>query len=191
MRHLAMTGMVTASMIDLIRSGSDIRATPPSLRMSAGTRSRAITAQAPASCAMRACSGVTTSMITPPLSIWASPALTLNDPFTDLSPLRAPLPSVTFEILRRARDTSAGLRWCRRPVGQPARPRRRAAVAGSDAEPAHLPVVWGLEALEDQRSLGRVFVVGQQAVPVQPREHVHLLEHVQERRHRAPSQVGV
>src|SRR5216683_6995777 len=96
-----MTGMVTAAMIDLISSGSDIRATPPSLRMSAGTRSSAITAQAPASWAMRACSGVTTSMITPPLSIWASPALTLKDPFTDPFPLRDPLRSATNRILRR------------------------------------------------------------------------------------------
>jgi hypothetical protein len=44
--------------------------------MSAGTRSNAITAQAPASSAMRACSGVTTSMMTPPFSISASPRLT-------------------------------------------------------------------------------------------------------------------
>ena len=44
--------------------------------MSAGTRSRAITATAPAPSAMRACSGVTTSMITPPLSISAMPRLT-------------------------------------------------------------------------------------------------------------------
>src|SRR5437588_665332 len=36
MRHLAITGMVTASMIDLISAGSDIRATPPSRRLSAG-----------------------------------------------------------------------------------------------------------------------------------------------------------
>ena len=62
----------------MIIVGSDIRATPPSLRMSAGTRSSAITAQAPASSAIRACSGVTTSMITPPFSISARPVLTLN-----------------------------------------------------------------------------------------------------------------
>ena len=55
-----------------------MRATPPSRRMSAGTRSSAITAQAPASSAIRAWSGVTTSMITPPLSISANPALTRN-----------------------------------------------------------------------------------------------------------------
>ena len=77
-----MTGIVTASMIERIRVGSDIRATPPSLRMSAGTRSRAMTAHAPASWAIFACSAVTTSMITPPLSICASPALSLKEPLT-------------------------------------------------------------------------------------------------------------
>src|SRR5215203_5792235 len=70
--------MVTASWIPLMRIGSDIRATPPSRRMSAGTRSRAITAAAPASSAILACSALTTSMITPPLSISARPALTRN-----------------------------------------------------------------------------------------------------------------
>ena len=39
-----------------IRSGSLMRATPPSRRMSAGTRSSAMTATAPASSAIRACS---------------------------------------------------------------------------------------------------------------------------------------
>src|SRR3954471_7693771 len=58
--------------------GLAIRATPPAARMSAGTRSRAITAQAPASSAIRACSAVVTSMITPPLSISARPRLTRN-----------------------------------------------------------------------------------------------------------------
>src|SRR5713101_3326748 len=100
-RHFAMTGIVTDSMIERMSVGSDIRATPPSLRMSAGTRSSAITAQAPASWAIRACSGVTTSMITPPLSIWASPALTLKDPVTARLPLPDPLPSATIRILRR------------------------------------------------------------------------------------------
>src|SRR5438045_654295 len=61
-----------------IIAGSDIRATPPSRRISAGTRSSAITAAAPASSATLACSAVTTSMITPPLSISASPALTVK-----------------------------------------------------------------------------------------------------------------
>ena len=73
-----MTGIVTASWMPSIISGSDMRATPPSLRMSDGTRSSAITAAAPAASAIRACSGVTTSMITPPLSISARPALTRN-----------------------------------------------------------------------------------------------------------------
>ena len=70
-----MTGMLTAAMIASIIDGSLIRATPPAARMSAGTRSRAMTATAPASSAIFACSGVTTSMMTPPLSIWARPFL--------------------------------------------------------------------------------------------------------------------
>src|SRR3954470_11607042 len=78
MRALAMTGMVTASWMPRIISGSLMRATPPSRRMSAGTRSSAMTAEAPASSAIFACSALTTSMITPPLSISASPALTRN-----------------------------------------------------------------------------------------------------------------
>src|SRR2546428_13852478 len=78
MRALAMTGMVTASWMPRTIAGSDMRPTPPSRRMSAGTRSSAITAAAPASSAILACSGVTTSMTTPPLSISASPALTRN-----------------------------------------------------------------------------------------------------------------
>ena len=88
MRHLAMTGIETASWMPAIISGSLMRATPPSARMSAGMRSSAITAQAPASSAMRACSGVVTSMMTPPLSICASPVL------TRIVPVR-PLPSAT------------------------------------------------------------------------------------------------
>jgi hypothetical protein len=51
----AITGMVTAAMISLIIFGSDILATPPRALISAGTRSSAITATAPASSAMRAC----------------------------------------------------------------------------------------------------------------------------------------
>src|SRR4051794_12260818 len=72
-RALAITGIETASWIPLIIEGSDMRATPPSRRMSAGTRSSAITATAPASSAIFASSGVTTSMITPPFSISARP----------------------------------------------------------------------------------------------------------------------
>ena len=73
-------GIETALTIPSIMSGSLIRATPPCARMSAGTRSSAITATAPASSAILACSGVTTSMITPPLSISAMPRLTLAVP---------------------------------------------------------------------------------------------------------------
>ncbi len=77
MRALAMTGIETVSMIESIMSGSLIRLTPPWARMSAGTRSRAMTATAPASSAILACSAVvTTSMITPPLSMSAMPRLT-------------------------------------------------------------------------------------------------------------------
>src|SRR5689334_3820429 len=76
MRALAITGIETASMMPSIRSGSDMRATPPWERMSAGTRSSAITATAPASSAILACSALTTSMMTPPRSISASPRLT-------------------------------------------------------------------------------------------------------------------
>ncbi len=53
-----------------------MRATPPSLRMSEGTRSSAITAQAPAFSAIFACSALVTSMMTPPLSISARPTFT-------------------------------------------------------------------------------------------------------------------
>ncbi len=79
-RHFAITGIETASMMRVTTSGSAIRATPPSLRMSAGTRSSAITATAPASSAIFACSGVVTSMITPPLSISARPVLRVSVP---------------------------------------------------------------------------------------------------------------
>ena len=76
MRTFAMTGMLTIAWMPSIISGSLIRATPPSRRMSAGTRSRAMTAHAPESSAIFACSGVTTSMMTPPFSISARPRFT-------------------------------------------------------------------------------------------------------------------
>ena len=76
MRALAMTGMVTAALMASIISGSLMRATPPSRRMSAGTRSSAMTAHAPASSAILACSPVTTSMMTPPFNISARPRFT-------------------------------------------------------------------------------------------------------------------
>ena len=80
MRALAITGIETSAWMPSIMSGSLIRTTPPCARMSAGTRSRAMTATAPASSAMRACAGVTTSMITPPLSISAIPRFTVPVP---------------------------------------------------------------------------------------------------------------
>src|SRR5207244_832210 len=70
-RALAITGIETVFWISLIFVTEAIRATPPSLRISAGTRSSAITEAAPASSAIFACSAVVTSMITPPLSISA------------------------------------------------------------------------------------------------------------------------
>ena len=77
-----MTGMETVSMMPCTMSGSLIRDTPPWARMSAGTRSSAMTATAPASSAIFACSGVTTSMMTPPLSISAMPRLTRAVPIS-------------------------------------------------------------------------------------------------------------
>src|SRR3954454_10232636 len=89
-----MTGIETALMMPSIMSGSLMRETPPSARMSAGTRSSAITATAPASSAILACSTVTTSMITPPLSISAMPRLTRAVPISW---------SLTTSIVRRCR----------------------------------------------------------------------------------------
>ena len=88
-------------------------AAPPSERMSAGMRSSAMTATAPASSAMRACSGVTTSMITPPLSILAMPCFTLAVPVVVFF---APLPPPMFEavVLMCGRaDTWFAVRLCR------------------------------------------------------------------------------
>src|SRR4029077_6333453 len=73
MRHLAITGMETAAMISRIFLGEAMRATPPSARICAGTRSRAMTDTAPAFSAITACSALVTSMMTPPLSISARP----------------------------------------------------------------------------------------------------------------------
>ena len=55
-----------------------MRATPPSLRISAGTRSNAMTDVAPARSAITACSALTTSMMTPPFSISARPTFKRN-----------------------------------------------------------------------------------------------------------------
>src|SRR5580704_751123 len=75
MRHLAITGIETAPMISRMILGDAMRATPPSARICAGTRSRAMTATAPDFSAMVACAAVVTSMMTPPLSISARPVL--------------------------------------------------------------------------------------------------------------------
>src|SRR5437588_2536229 len=107
MRALAMTGIVTASWISRILSGSAIRATPPSRRMSAGTRSSAMTATAPASSAIRACSAVVTSMITPPFSISARPLLTRIVPIWLIKTILAALLQAAEDALqlsRRRRD---------------------------------------------------------------------------------------
>src|SRR2546425_16513 len=68
-----MTGIVTVCWISLIFFTGDIRATPPSLRMSAGTRSATMTETAPASSAIFAWSALVTSMMPRPLSISARP----------------------------------------------------------------------------------------------------------------------
>src|SRR3990172_8274784 len=78
MRTLAITGMLTVCWISRILSTADIRATPPCLRMSEGTRSSAMTATAPASSAILACSALVTSMMAPPFSISASPVLSFK-----------------------------------------------------------------------------------------------------------------
>src|SRR2546428_4922851 len=93
MRTLAITGIVTVAMISRIILIDAIRATPPSLRISDGTRSSAITAHAPAFSAIFACSAFVTSMITPPLSISASPTFTRHS-FDPL--LLLPLPFTFF-----------------------------------------------------------------------------------------------
>src|SRR5712691_1885746 len=93
MRTLAITGIVTVAMISRITLIDAIRATPPSLRISDGTRSSAITAHAPAFSAIFACSAFVTSMITPPLSISARPTFTRHS-FEPLLPL--PLPFSFF-----------------------------------------------------------------------------------------------
>ena len=73
-------------MISSTLVASAMRATPPSARMSAGTRSSAITAHAPASSAILAWSAVVTSMMTPPLSISARPDFTRKVPVSRSTP---------------------------------------------------------------------------------------------------------
>src|SRR3954471_13150435 len=120
MRHFAITGIVTASWISLTIAGSDMRATPPCARMSAGTRSSAITATAPASSAILACSALTTSMITPPLSISARPLLTRIVPVSCIASMLPP----GLVLVRRGSLlgllAGADVRAVRTQVGAPA-----------------------------------------------------------------------
>src|SRR6266403_4884718 len=104
-RTLAITGIVTVAMISRITLIDAMRATPPSLRMSEGTRSSAITAQAPAFSAIFACSALVTSMITPPFSISARPTFTRHSlepllplplPFTFLASISLLLSTLEF-----------------------------------------------------------------------------------------------
>src|SRR5450432_3079799 len=111
MRTLAITGMVTVAMISRITFIEAMRATPPSLRMSEGTRSSAITAQAPAFSAILACSAVVTSMMTPPFSISARPTFTRHS----LGPaFPLPLPFTFFESINCS-FSFAMLMTCGRP----------------------------------------------------------------------------
>ncbi|MNI84935.1 hypothetical protein D3C73_1418810 [compost metagenome] len=75
-----MTGIVTTFITSSTIVGSAIRATPPAARISEGTRSKAITAVAPAASAILACSAFITSMMTPPFCISAIPLLTRDVP---------------------------------------------------------------------------------------------------------------
>src|SRR5580700_1503883 len=93
MRAFAITGIDTVFMMSRMMLMEAIRATPPSLRISEGTRSSAITAQAPAFSAILACSALVTSIMTPPLSISAKPTFTRHS-FAELSAL--PLPFTFF-----------------------------------------------------------------------------------------------
>ena len=128
MRHLAMTGMETASWISRIFATGDIRATPPSRRMSDGTRSSAMTAAAPASSATFACSALTTSMMTPPLSISARPTLTRKA--SDVNGVREDEAAGSWALLSALSDLDEALP--RRRVARRGRP----ALALSDERPA-------------------------------------------------------
>ena len=63
--HLAITGMVTESIISSIIFMLAVRATPPAFLTSDGSLSKTITETAPASCAIKACSTFVTSITTP------------------------------------------------------------------------------------------------------------------------------
>src|SRR4029077_14523820 len=87
--------------ISLILVTGDMRATPPSFRISEGTLSSAITATAPASSAILACSALVTSMMTPPFSISASPTFSLGVPLSmSSSPFRVRIGSLRESCLQ-------------------------------------------------------------------------------------------
>src|SRR5437868_1375297 len=116
-RTLAITGIVTVFMISRITLIDAIRATPPSLRISEGTRSSAITAQAPAFSAIFACSALVTSMMTPPLSISARPTFTRHSfaglpfplPFTFFASIALLLSLITCKLAFRVSLNFVGL----------------------------------------------------------------------------------
>src|SRR5215510_7201913 len=189
MRHFAITGIVTASWISVIFSGSLIRATPPSLRMSAGTRSSAITAQAPASSAIRACSASVTSMITPPSSISARPLLARLVPISAIAKRLArrrkgkAVPDATLEVDRRHlevvrpdRDREEAVlraradapRVRRRTTAQPVQAGAAAAVDDvPDSVTGVEPLVAVVVARQDE--LDTVFLEKRNPAPLQPR----------------------
>src|SRR5262245_24990579 len=115
MRALAITGMVTAFWISWIFFTGDMRATPPSRRMSEGTRSSAITEAAPASSAILACSSLVTSMMTPPLSISARPMCLRS---ASLSPFSSSMPLPPWDRTARSdngHQLVVGTSWLRLP----------------------------------------------------------------------------
>ena len=118
-------------MMPSIMSGSLIRETPPWARMSAGTRSRAMTATAPASSAILACSALTTSMMTPPLSISAMPRLTRVVPVAGwVAAVAASADMAGLLQISTGRSAGIALRshasWCARR----SRPRSRRSASG-------------------------------------------------------------
>src|SRR5579875_594663 len=172
-------------MIDSIMSGSLIRATPPCARISAGTRSSAITATAPASSAILACSGVTTSMITPPLSISAMPRLTRAVPvcLSDSSeravaPLSAPDAASTVDTDKTSR---CGRAWLHASPGTapgasrpPAAAPRRRGLPGAGSRTGVCQLVVHLEELRLRRVARQPEHPGQRPPPGvdRPRGHV-------------------
>src|SRR6058998_1722806 len=107
-----------------------MRATPPSRRMSAGTRSSAITATAPAASAIFACAALTTSMITPPLSISARPLFTRIVPYSAMAGIlaaEAAIHGVDLVRFRRDRPDEDRVPARRHDVGE-VRPQARRCV---------------------------------------------------------------